>query len=205
MKNYYEILEVSEKASKEIIEKAFKVLAKKYHPDMNLDNPKEAAERFKEVSEAYEILCNDAKRAELDEFLRQNRSNAVKEKIVYRDVYKGEPFEGKSSEYVEEEIIDNQADEYEEERRQIKLEYEMRKAYNDAYIKSLKDMGYKIIYKKSFKDYLRGIVTLIILLFIIYLLYIIPFTHNYFEKLIMQNEITASIVNIIKDIFERVF
>ena len=47
MLNYYEVLEVSEKASKEVIEKAYKALAKKYHPDLNIDNKLEAEEIMK--------------------------------------------------------------------------------------------------------------------------------------------------------------
>ena len=66
MKSYYEILEVSETASQEVIERVYKVLAKKYHPDMNLDNPKEAEEKFKEVSTAYETLSNPDKRKKYD-------------------------------------------------------------------------------------------------------------------------------------------
>ena len=56
MINYYEVLEVSENASKEVIEKAYKALAKKYHPDLNKDNPKEAESKMKQLNEAYEEL-----------------------------------------------------------------------------------------------------------------------------------------------------
>lgn len=68
MKNYYDILEVSEKASKEVIEKAYKVLAKKYHPDLQQtpSDKKMAEEKIKEVNEAYEILTDDSKRANFD-------------------------------------------------------------------------------------------------------------------------------------------
>ena len=68
MANYYEILEVSEKASKEVIEKAYRVLAKKYHPDANPDNKAEAEAKFKEVNEAYEVLSDKDKRARYDQF-----------------------------------------------------------------------------------------------------------------------------------------
>ena len=74
MVNYYEILEVSEKASKEVIEKAYKALAKKYHPDLNKDNPKEAEAKMKEINEAYEILINDTKRAYYDRILSAKRT-----------------------------------------------------------------------------------------------------------------------------------
>ena len=63
MLNLYEILEVSEKASKEIIEKAYKVLAKKYHPDLQKDeNKKDAEIKMKQINEAYEVLSSDEKR-----------------------------------------------------------------------------------------------------------------------------------------------
>lgn len=67
MKNYYDELEVSKNASKEVIEKVYKVLAKKYHPDMNQgDSKKEAEEKFKKISEAYEVLSNEEKRKKYD-------------------------------------------------------------------------------------------------------------------------------------------
>ena len=56
MKNYYEILEVNQKASKEIIEKAYKVLVKKYHPDVNAKKAQENNQKIKELNEAYEVL-----------------------------------------------------------------------------------------------------------------------------------------------------
>jgi molecular chaperone DnaJ len=65
MKDYYKILEVSSNASKSDIKKAFKRLAKKYHPDINKGDNK-AEERFKEISEAYEVLSRDDERAKYD-------------------------------------------------------------------------------------------------------------------------------------------
>lgn len=68
MKNYYEILEVSENASYEIIEKAYRTLAKKYHPDINSSNNINWSEdRFKELTEAYRVLSNPALRTQYDE------------------------------------------------------------------------------------------------------------------------------------------
>ncbi len=67
MKNYYEILEVDVKASKEIIDKAFKILAKRYHPDTQPEDKKKWAEdKFKELNEAYEILSNEEARKNYD-------------------------------------------------------------------------------------------------------------------------------------------
>jgi molecular chaperone DnaJ len=67
-RDYYEILGVQRKASKEEVKKAYRKLAMKYHPDMNKEKPKEAEEKFKELSEAYEVLVDEEKRARYDQF-----------------------------------------------------------------------------------------------------------------------------------------
>tara|TARA_Y100000310_G_scaffold328983_1_gene398065 strand:- start:4852 stop:5937 length:1086 start_codon:yes stop_codon:yes gene_type:complete len=66
-KDYYDTLGVDKSASKEEIKKAYKKLAKKYHPDLNKDNP-ESEQKFKEVNEAYSALSDDNKRANYDRF-----------------------------------------------------------------------------------------------------------------------------------------
>ncbi len=65
-RDYYEVLGVSRDASTEEIKKAFRKLAFQYHPDRNRDG--DAAEKFKEVNEAYEILSDADKRAAYDRF-----------------------------------------------------------------------------------------------------------------------------------------
>ncbi len=66
-KDYYEILGVSKDADEKEIKSAYRKLAKKYHPDLNKDDDK-AAEKFKEVSEAYEVLSDKDKRKKYDTF-----------------------------------------------------------------------------------------------------------------------------------------
>ena len=67
-RDYYEVLGVSKGASQDEIKKAYRQAAKKYHPDLNKDNPEAAAEKFKEANEAYEILSDDQKRAAYDQY-----------------------------------------------------------------------------------------------------------------------------------------
>ncbi len=66
-KNYYDILGVSKTASDEEIKKAYRSLAKKYHPDLNPGN-NEAAEKLKEVNEAYSVLSDKTKRQNYDTY-----------------------------------------------------------------------------------------------------------------------------------------
>ena len=82
MENYYELLEVSQNASDEVISKVFKHHIKKNHPDLYKGQEKKEAEiRVKKLNEAYEILSNPDKRKEYDNELKnyENEKNNIKE------------------------------------------------------------------------------------------------------------------------------
>ena len=67
-KDYYKILGVNENASKEEIKKAYRKLAFQYHPDRNPGDTKQAEQKFKEINEAYEVLSDQKKRQQYDQF-----------------------------------------------------------------------------------------------------------------------------------------
>jgi molecular chaperone DnaJ len=66
-KDYYDVLGVSRSASADEVRKAYRKLAMQYHPDRNANNP-QATEKFKELSEAYEVLSDETKRRQYDQF-----------------------------------------------------------------------------------------------------------------------------------------
>lgn len=201
MKDYYKILEVNASASPEVIAKVYKVLAKKWHPDANPDNKQEAEEKFKEISEAYEVLSNEDKRLHYDEELRNEQSaNSVdinkflelqqyceqleqavtllKSQGTQSGSYSANP---QSNAYTQ---AQNQA--YQKAQQQA-YQDAMNKAYNDTYYNTLRNMGYKVRYKKTFKEQLKNLLALIItfgILFIVgFILLKIPAFKNYINDL----------------------
>lgn len=73
-RDYYEVLGVSRTADKSELKKAYRRLARQYHPDVNKEA--DSAERFKEISEAYEVLADDQKRAAYDRFGHAGLNNS---------------------------------------------------------------------------------------------------------------------------------
>src|ERR1700688_466548 len=65
-KDYYATLGVPKTAAEKDIKSAYRKLARKWHPDANLDKPKEAEEKFKEIQEEYEVLSDPEKRQKYD-------------------------------------------------------------------------------------------------------------------------------------------
>lgn len=79
MKDYYKILGVSTNATKDEIKKAFRILAKKYHPDRNA-NDESAVQKFQDINEAYGILSNEKLREEYDNKKSSFKENQTQEK-----------------------------------------------------------------------------------------------------------------------------
>ena len=77
-RDYYQVLGINRDAQESTIKKAYRKLAKKYHPDSNAGDP-QAEQKFKEITEAYSVLSDPEKRKMYDQFLSvggQSRSHA---------------------------------------------------------------------------------------------------------------------------------
>ena len=189
-KNYYDILEVNKNASQEIIEKAYKTLVKKYHPDLQDNNLKnEYEEKIKLINEAFEVLSNSEKRKNYDlnlkqtEFSVEDYNNLINENLKLKNEIN----------YLKNNLINyknNINNNYSENIRQ-KYNEAINKAYYDAYIQDLKNRGYKINYKKTFKEYLKSLISVFITIIIFILIFQIPLIKNYF----LNNELIKIIIN----------
>jgi DnaJ-class molecular chaperone len=92
MKDYYQILGVNENASQEEIKRAFRKLAFKHHPDTNPGNEEQAAERFKEINEAYGVLGDASKRRQYDlarkgQFAGVGYDSGYSQQDIFRDIF----------------------------------------------------------------------------------------------------------------------
>ena len=215
MKNYYEILEVDRKASPEVIDKAYKTLAKKYHPDLQDENNKNIyAEKMKEINEAYDVLSDDYKKTTYDEQLE----NSLVSKTEYEKVIK-ENSELKHQ--LEHQLEQRKTTVYEQptqEKMQVGntfsnmgrvLDNTIKQAYNDAYkdayINDLKNRGYKINYKHDLKYYFKLIIYIAIIILIGILIYQIPPVKSYFTGLYNGNVYFKAIVDIFKNTIQSGF
>ena len=94
-KDYYSILGVPKNAAEKDIKSAYRKLARKWHPDANPNNAKEAEEKFKEISEAYEVLGDPEKRKKYDVLGPnwQQAANQAEQQRRYRTTVNGEEFD----------------------------------------------------------------------------------------------------------------
>lgn len=178
MKNYYEILQVNEKASKEIIEKAYKVLVKKYHPDLYQGEERIYAEaKVRDLNEAYRVLSDDFLREQYDIELQKekqfNNTNATNNQNRNRD-----------------NNVNNQGNKKQKEKNQENTE---EKKYKVGTVMSMVDLV-KNVFKKRNKsegpreikkeDKMAAIITLIIVVVLGVALWFIPATNGFIRSLI---------------------
>lgn len=194
MLNLYEILEVSEKASKEVIDKAYHVLAKKYHPDLQQGEAKQKAEeKMKQINAAYEILGNDEKRKEYDAKLeakrleeRQISEQRKQEETQYKQEQKQQTINEEDYEY-------NNAK---------KLQEEMNRAYANAYNNYLRSLGYKVREPWTFKKFINLLKVLGILAIAILIIWIFPPTHKMLVDLYTNNNVIKAIINVLGNVIQ---
>ena len=227
MKNYYELLEVSEKASPEVIKKAYITLVKKYHPDLQPDGEKKSAEeKIKEINEAYEVLSDKTKKESYDRKLQmqrvkeehyntssnsQNTSNNTykntnskphpQKRVIHKPTM-NENFDDFSD-------FNNFQNDYNNIMNEVynnAYNEAYNNAYNQAYINNLKNMGYEIRYERPFKEKLKiafaSFCGILLVIFIGFILWHIPFIKNYFINLHNNNVIFKIIVDLISNIIE---
>lgn len=212
MKNYYEILEVDKNASQEVIEKAYRTLAKKYHPDLQQGlNKQECAEKMKIINEAYDVLSDSFKRSQYNEKLQneqlqnQARSSEAQERIMQENYELKQKLSRMrnnvgNNQTVDDGTIINMTRMLEQQIREAH-----RQAYYDAYIQNLKDRGYKIKYKHDLKYYLKAFIMIVIIIFVCFLIYQIPFVKNFFAEWYKENVVFQAIVDIFKNTFSSGF
>ena len=202
-KNYYDILQINQNASPEIIEKAYKTLAKKYHPDLQEENnKKEAEEMLKEINEAYEILSNPEKKALYDQNLKDETISNINLNSFNSTTNENPETDINQKKFDE---IRKEQQELEYKRQQLQYQEQMeqarQKAYHDAYIQDLKNRGYKIRYKKTLKDYIKGIISIIVVIIVLILLWHVPFIQNFFINLYENNQAIHYVVDIFSNLF----
>jgi len=179
MKDYYDILEVSRKASKEVIDRAYKVLIKKNHPDKHIpDLEKQFEKNVKEINEAYEVLSNDFLREQYDKALLEEEYNAKR-----------------NTQEVKQNKNSNQQTSNQK-TQEVTTEYGM-----SALIKLLfRKRNFENIKNKSKeelkKDFIAMGLTLLVIIVLGIILYFLPFTHNWMQENVLENPLVQAIKNI---------
>ena len=201
MKNYYEILEVNQNASKEVIDKVYKILAKKYHPDTQEESKKAAAEElFKEISSAYEVLSNEEKRKEYDKQLEDITNSSI-------NALKNENAQLK----LHIQKLENQLTTVPNNTSNIYSSFNPLNYYKNAekyYAPdNVTNNDYSKSYRKQFlikklKDLLAVVITIAIVISICFILWQIPFFRNYCIDIYSNNSLIKNLVDFILKFFE---
>ena len=191
MKDYYGILEVHEKASPEIIEKAYKTLVKKYHPDLySTVEKKEAEIKLKDINEAYHILSDSFLRSQYDLEIQKERNRAQTQTTEnsYRENTRNN--QQNTTQKGNQNTLKNK-------RKKTKTE-SVENKNNVGTINGLIDLMKNIWDSKPQKrkrkkmnqtDFLAIGLTIIVVLIIGVILWFIPFTNGWMRQLLFENPI----------------
>ena len=192
MKNYYEILEVNRKASKEVIEKAYRVLVKKYHPDQYAGEKQVYAEKkIKDINEAYRVLSDDFLKEQYDTELENEME------IVYSNRYKQRNVENINTNLNSNSNIQNEEnieEDMREKRKREKAEYRKKMSSFSGMIELTKELYANRPKREELKNmtkkdlYAIGL-TIIVIIVIGIILWCIPFTNSWMRELIFENEL----------------
>ncbi len=200
MITYYEILEVSRMASKEVITKAYKVLVRKYHPDLEQDEKKkdEAKEKMVRINEAYETLSDDEKRKKYDDTIAIIEENGRIAKEKERQQSKTQNINNNRNINVNKNTVDvnnniNNIDNRNNLNNDTKLQEEMQRAeeeiqmhkqnivnqmYEDYY-NTLRRMGYNVVTVRPLKERIKAYLIAGIVIILLILIYNIPFIRGF--------------------------
>ena len=196
MITYYEILEVSRMASKEVITKAYKVLVRKYHPDLEQDEGKkeEAKEKMVRINEAYETLSDDEKRKKYDDTIaileekerieKEKKKQQSKTQNVNTNVDNVNSNNNISINNIDNANNLNDDTKLQEEMQRAEEEIQMHKQnivnkmYEDYY-NTLRRMGYKVVTVRPLKERIKAYVIAGIVILLLILIYNIPFIRGF--------------------------
>lgn len=194
MKNYYSILELSENASKEVIEKAYKALAKKYHPDTKVGISKQKAEeKLKEINEAYSVLSDNFLKEQYDKELASQRQQYQAKSQNHEQVKQQENIkEEKKNLFNIRKRTKNNKDG--ERKRRIAQTPE------DGMIGLIKQLFVVNPFwrnrPKAKIDVLALVLTIIIMISIGIILFVLPYTHDWMMDNFIDTPLTQAIVKL---------
>lgn len=194
MKNYYNILEVSENASREVIEKAHKVLVMRYHPDVQANNPK-AEEKIREINEAYSVLSDQFMKEQYDKELQREKYLHNQKNFQETDYGRMYREQQRLKYELAHEKFDKERISYQKEEIEEEINRENNTSSNGIISLLRGLLKYRPTMKsiKSLKkiDLLSLILTIIIVITIGVILYFIPFTHDWMYKNFLDTPLTS--------------
>lgn len=171
MKNYYDILEVNKLASKEVIDKAYRALVVKYHPDKQEGKARTYCEtKMKEINEAYEVLSNEFLREQYDIELEKEEMLRYHDSLVNRQV------EENQVPRMKKQVVD--AD----------------RTYKVGTFSAVRELAREVFENRPHlgglpnkKGWIAILLTAVIIILLGVILWFIPFTNGFMRELIFEN------------------